>query len=75
MLSTILLIKLTYLWIGILRLDFSLMTHKECGLCLLVIAGREFCTNIFIVDGGDYNVILGLDWSSTFYEMIYYKIE
>lgn len=48
----------------------NIMTNKEYKLFTLVINGREFYDNFLVINGEGYDIILCMDWLSTFHEVI-----
>jgi len=45
-------------------------TSKVCRSCPVVICGREFSADMFMINTGGYDVILGMIWLSKYHAVI-----
>jgi len=45
-------------------------TSRVCKSCYVVIYGREFTADMFMINTGGYDVILGMTWLSKYHAVI-----
>lgn len=48
----------------------TIISNKECRLYPIIICSREFYANVLVIENSGFDVIMEMDWLSTFHTII-----